>query len=251
MLSAATTICSLNQEQILFSIISWQTKKERNLIFLRDSTLPRDQYNECLMASLFRLRQEDANVELKTRRPITCCGFPRLPFESILAVRIRTNKHTRGRGVKRCCKQFKGEVHKSCFCVNVLLNSRVKKRGKRGNHVTKERFPLKTFQCLLLTFSSSASHRLLIQLLYVFVSLLHFRPRWHLSGDNPQWQKNPRNPACETDCKCLWILRGYQFLINAVVSQRADRSILGQQSTSRKSSSDKELIKGGKRWIWF
>lgn len=40
---------------------------------------------------------------------------------------------------------------------------------------------------------------------------------------------------------------GYQFLINAAVSQRADRIILCLELTSRKSSSDKELIRGGKR----
>lgn len=56
-------------------------------------------------------------------------------------------------------------------------------------------------------------------------------------------------PGIQTDCKC--ILGGYKPLINAVVLQHADRSILCLEPTSRKSRSDKELIRGGKRWIWF
>lgn len=47
------------------------------------------------------------------------------------------------------------------------------------------------------------------------------------------------------DCECIF--GGYQLLINAVISQHADRSMLGLESTSKKSSSDKELIKDGKR----
>lgn len=81
--------------------------------------------------------------------------------------------------------------------------------------------------------------------------LLHFCPWWQCWVQITHGDRNPWNPVCETECKCLCIFGGYQLLINAVVSQRADRSILGSESTSGESSSDKELIKGGKRWIWF
>lgn len=55
---------------------------------------------------------------------------------------------------------------------------------------------------------------------------------------------NPWKPACEEDHKCLCIFEVYRLLGNAIISQHTDRSKLGTESTSRNSSSDKELIKG-------
>lgn len=56
-------------------------------------------------------------------------------------------------------------------------------------------------------------------------------------------------PGIQMDCECIF--GGYQLLINAAISQHAGRTILSPELTSKKSSSDKELIKDVKRWIWF
>lgn len=81
--------------------------------------------------------------------------------------------------------------------------------------------------------------------------MLHFCPKWQYWVYITYNDRNPWNPQCETDHKCLCIFGGYQLLIYAVFSQHAGRSILNPGSTSMKSNSDKEIIKDGKRWIWF
>lgn len=117
----------------------------------------------------------------------------------------------------------------------------------------------KTFTDFALMFISSAIHCLSSHCCCLFLySIQHSISSTVSTALCPWWQcwvsithsdRNPWNPVCETHCKCIF--GEYQLLINAVVSQHADRSILSLELTSWKNSSDKELIKGGKRWIWF